>query len=419
MNDDFLILEEMFSAAVEAADPAKALAKFLPERRDMPVVVVGAGKASAIMASELEKAWEGPVSGAVAVPYRSRRKCSRVEIIEAAHPVPDENGLRAATLMLELVSGLGSGDLVVSLISGGGSALLPMPPRGLTLCDEQELNRALLASGAPISAMNTVRREASGIKGGRLALAALPAKVITYVISDVPDDNPADVASGPTVPGRPVPGDAMNCVERYGISLPGPVADHIMSRASPPPHADDPAFAGMQVHVIASAAASLEAAAAVAERHGLNAAIVSSEIEGEAREVGTVMAAVAREVSSRDRPFRKPVAILSGGETTVTLRNGGKGGRNTEFLLSFALAIEGCAGVAALAADTDGIDGTATNAGAFADGQTSRRIALAGLSPADLLGRNDSYRAFEAAGTLFETGPTGTNVNDFRAIIVR
>ena len=419
MNDDFLILEEMFSAAVEAADPAKALAKCLPERKDMPVVVVGAGKASAVMASELERVWEGPVSGTVAVPYGSVRKCSNVEIIEAAHPVPDENGLRASYRMLELVSGLGAGELVVSLISGGGSALLPMPPHGLTLGDEQGLNRALLASGAPISAMNMVRREASGIKGGRLALAALPAKVITYVISDVPDDDPADVASGPTVPARPVAGDAMKCVERYRISLPGPVADHIRSRASPPPHADDPAFAGTEVCVIASAAASLEAAAAVAERHGLNAAIVSSEIEGEAREVGRVMAAVAREVSSRDRPFRKPAVMLSGGETTVTLRNGGKGGRNTEFLLSFALAIEGCAGVTALAADTDGIDGTESNAGAFADGQTSRRIALAGLSPADLLGRNDSHRAFEAAGALFETGPTGTNVNDFRAIIVR
>ena len=419
MNDDFLILEDMFGAAVEAADPAKALARFLPERRDMPVVVVGAGKASAIMASELERVWRGPISGVVAVPYGSGRKCSRVEVIEASHPVPDENGLRAASRMLDLVSGLGAGDLVVSLISGGGSSLLPLPPPGLSLCDEQELNRALLSSGAPISVMNTVRREASGIKGGRLALAARPAKVITYVISDVPDDNPADVASGPTVPARPVPGEAMNCIERYGISLPEPVADHIRSGASPAPHADDPAFAGMEVHVIASAAASLEAAAAVAERHGLNAAVISSAIEGEAREVGKVMAAVAREVRDHDRPFRKPAAILSGGETTVTHRNGGKGGRNTEFLLSFALAIEGCGGIAALAADTDGIDGTQANAGAFADGQTAGRVSLEGLSPANLLDRNDSHRAFEAAGTLFETGPTGTNVNDFRAIIVR
>jgi len=418
MNDDFLILEEMFGAAVDAADPAKALLRHLPERKDMPVVVVGAGKASAVMAAELERVWQGPVRGAVAVPYGCGRKCRGIEIIEASHPVPDKNGLRASECMMNLVSGLGAGDLVIALISGGGSALLPLPPPGLTLNDEQELNRALLASGAPISAMNRVRREVSAIKGGRLALAALPARVITYVISDVPDDNPADVASGPTVPARPLPGDAMNCIDRYRIVLPGPILNHIRSAALPP-HADDPVFSGIETHVIASAAASLEAAATVAERHGLNAAIVASAIEGEARDVGKMMAAIAQEVSNFDRPFRKPAVMLSGGETTVTLHSEGRGGRNTEFLLSFALAIEDCGGVTAMAADTDGIDGTETNAGAFADGSTARRISNQGVSPAELLSQNDSFQAFKAAGTLFETGPTGTNVNDFRAIIVR
>ena len=419
MNDDFLMLEEMFLAAVDAADPARALSRHLPTQMDRSCVVVGAGKASAIMARELESVWKGPVSGAVVVPHGNGQQCRRIEVIEAAHPVPDANGLRAAKRMIELVSCLGSDDLVIALISGGGSALLPLPPDGLTLEDEQELNRALLASGAPISAMNAIRRQVSAIKGGRLALAASPARVVSYVISDVPDDNPADVASGPTVPGRPVPGDALEFIKRYGLSLPESVTGHISKGKLAAPHADDPAFANMEVCVIASAAASLEAAASVAERRGLNAAILSSAIEGEAREVGRAMAAIAKEIASFNRPFERPVALLSGGETTVTLKCPGKGGRNTEFLLSLAREIEGCAGIAALAADTDGIDGTESNAGAFADTHTTRVIAGRGLDSAELLERNDSYQAFKTAGTLLETGPTGTNVNDFRAIIVR
>ncbi len=419
MTPDFDILEEMFHAAVAAADPAKALSRHLPAERDMPCVVVGAGKASAVMAAEFERRWQGRVSGAVVVPYGSGVQCSQIEVLEASHPVPDASGMAAAQRMMELVTGLGPRDLVLALISGGGSSLLPLPPPGLTLEDEQELNRALLASGAPISVMNAIRREASGIKGGRLALAAWPARVITYVISDVPDDNPADVASGPTVPAHPVAGEAIRLIDRYRISLPRRVAEHIREARSPPPNADDPQFHDHETHVIASASESLRAAAAVAEQRGLTPFILSSSVEGEARVVGEVHASVCREVSRFNRPFQRPAAILSGGETTVTLTGKGSGGRNTEFLLSWALAMEGLSGVSAMAADTDGKDGSGSNAGAFADGTTAGAIAARGLDPADLLNANNSYRAFEEAGTLFNTGPTGTNVNDFRAIILR
>ncbi len=419
MTSDFAILNELFRQAVQAADPAAALARNLPADRSCPAVVVGAGKASARLAAELERRWEGPLVGAVVVPYGSGQDCRIIEVLEASHPVPDRNGMMAARRLVGAVSELCADDLVIALMSGGGSALLPLPPAGVSLEDEIALNRALLASGAPISAMNAIRKHVSSIKGGRLALAAAPARVVTYVLSDVPGDDPAQVASGPTIPDRKGASEALEYLERHQIRAPGRVLDHIRSRADPPPMPDHPAFAANGFHIIASAGMSLEAAASAAGEHGLEPVILSDSIEGEAREAGRVMAAMVREIVLHDRPFSKPVVLLSGGETTVTLDRKGRGGRNSEFLLSFALAIDGLPGIAALAADTDGIDGTEANAGAVASGTTARDISKRGLSPAVLLHRHESFLAFEAIGALVETGPTGTNVNDFRAIIIR
>ena len=313
------------------------------------------------------------------------------------------------------VQGLTADDLVVALICGGGSALLPCPPGDLTLEDEAALNRALLASGAPISVMNAIRKQVSGIKGGRLAAACHPARVVTLVVSDVPGDDPAQVASGPTVPDRVTREDARAMAAAWRIDLPDRVAAWLAGEAGRAPDPDDPIFAGHQVQVIASARISLEAAAAASP---VPAVILSDAIEGEARDVARVHAAIAREVALRNRPFARPVVILSGGETTVTLRGKGRGGRNSEFLLALALAAEGVS-FAALAADTDGIDGSENNAGAFADGASMMRLRALGADPAALLARNDAYTAFQTLGDLFEPGPTGTNVNDFRAILLR
>jgi hydroxypyruvate reductase len=307
----------------------------------------------------------------------------------------------------------------VALISGGGSALLPAPPDGMSLADEIAVNEALLASGAPIAAMNTVRKHLSTIKGGRLALAAHPARVMSLIVSDIPGDNPAFVASGPTVPDRAGRDEALAIVEAYRLDLPEAALRHLRTPAADAPSPDDGRFAGNEVHLVASAARSLEAAAAQAERQGLRAVILSDSIEGEARDVAGVHAAIAREIAVRGRPFAKPLVLLSGGETTVTIRaKGGKGGRNSEFLLGFALAVDGIEGIHAFAADTDGIDGSQTNAGAFADFTSARRMRAAGVDPKAALVRNDAWTAFQAVGDLFEPGPTGTNVNDLRAILV-
>src|SRR5690606_35003962 len=318
-------------------------------------IVIGAGKGSAQMAAAFERAWDGPIDGLVVTRYGYGCDCERIEIIEAAHPVPDEAGLVASKRLFEKLEGLTSDDLVVALISGGGSALLPSPPEGMTLADEIAVNEALLASGAPISAMNTVRKHLSTIKGGRLALAAHPARVVSLLVSDIPGDNPAFVASGPTVPDRAAREDALAIVDAYRLKLPEAALRHLRSDAANAPMPDDPRFAGNEVHVIASAARSLEAAAAEAEKRGIKAVILSDSMEGEAREVAGVHAAMARESATRGRPCEKPVLLLSGGEPTVTIREkGGKGGRNSEFLLAFALGIEGVEGVHAFAADTDG-----------------------------------------------------------------
>ncbi|OBQ83398.1 glycerate kinase [Mesorhizobium sp. WSM3873] len=419
MTDPKTFLTSIFNAAVAAADPEKTIRNHLPAKPKGRTIVIGAGKGSAQMAAAFEKVWDGPIDGLVVTRYGYGAKSERIEIIEAAHPVPDAAGLEASRRLLEKVRGLTADDLVVALISGGGSALLPSPAPGLTLADEIAVNEALLASGAPIAAMNTIRKHVSTIKGGRLAGAAHPARVVSLVVSDIPGDNPALVASGPTVPDTGSRADALASIAACGMSLPDAVMAHIQSPAADAPHSDDPRFAGNEVHLIASAGVSLEAAAAEAKRQGIEAVILSDSIEGEAREVGGVHAAVAREVATRNRPFEKPMLILSGGETTVTLRAKGKGGRNSEFLLAFAIGIDGVSGIHALAADTDGIDGSEDNAGAFADGTTVARMRAAGVDAKAMLAGNNAWTAFNAVGDLFVPGPTGTNVNDLRAILVR
>ncbi len=413
------LLEGLFRDAVAAAQPALAVRANLPPRRAGRAIVIGAGKASAEMARALEDAWDGPLDGLVVTRYGYATPCKRIEIVEAAHPVPDAAGYLAARRIMEKVSGLGRDDLVVALISGGGSALLPQPAPGMTLEDEQAVNAALLASGAPISVMNVIRNELSAIKGGRLAALAAPARVATLVVSDVPGDDPALVASGPTVPLASTRAEARHLVSLYGLKLPPAAHEVLASDANPAPRPSDPVFAHDSVRIIASAALSLEAAAARARDRGLAAHILSDAVEGEARDVARVHAAIAREVRARNRPFAKPALILSGGETTVTLRGNGRGGRNAEFLLAFAIAIEGTEGISALAADTDGIDGAGDNAGAVADGATATRMRAAGIDPLAALADNDAYNAFRAVDGLLISGPTGTNVNDFRAILVR
>ncbi|TIS64830.1 glycerate kinase [Mesorhizobium sp.] len=417
--DPKTFLTAIFNAAVAAADPQRTIRDHLPARPKGRTIVVGAGKGSAQMAAAFEKVWDGPIEGLVVTRYGYAAASQRIEIIEAAHPVPDVAGLEASRRLLEKVQGLTADDLVVALIFGGGSALLPAPAEGLTLADEIAVNEALLASGAPIAAMNTIRKHVSIIKGGRLAAAAYPAKVMSLVVSDIPGDNPALVASGPTVPDSGSRQEALASIAAYGMKLPAAVMAHINSPAADAPRADDSRFSRNEVHLIASAGVSLEAAAAEARRHGIEAVILSDSIEGEAREVGGVHAAIAREVATRNRPFRKPVLVLSGGETTVTLRAKGKGGRNSEFLLAFAIGISGMDGIHALAADTDGIDGSEDNAGAFADGSTVSRMRATGVDAKAMLAGNNAWTAFNVVGDLFMPGPTGTNVNDLRAILIR
>ncbi|PXA99069.1 glycerate kinase [Nostoc sp. 3335mG] len=416
---DRALLEELFGCAVERAQPALAVARHLPEPPRGRTVVIGAGKASAQMARAFELAWPGEISGLVVTRYGYAEKCERIEIVEAAHPVPDAAGFEAARRLKALVSGLTADDLVVALISGGGSALLPAPAEGLTLEDEQAVNRALLASGAPIGVMNLIRNQFSSVKGGRLAARAAPARVATLVVSDVPGDDPALVASGPTLPLAGTRAEARKYAGLYRLDLPEAARRVLASEDNPAPRADDARLAGNTVATIASAALSLTAAAELARGRGIAAAVLSDSIEGEARDVALVHAAIAKEIAQRDQPFEKPVVLLSGGETTVTLRGKGRGGRNGEFMLSLAIALDGVQGVTALAGDTDGIDGSEDNAGAFVDGSSARRMREAGVDPLAALANNDAYGAFEAIGDLFVTGPTGTNVNDFRAILIR
>lgn len=412
-------LTTLFETAVAAADPKKALADVLPDRPKGRTVVVALGKGGAQLAAAFEDLWETPVEGVVVTRYGYATPCRYLPVLEAAHPVPDAAGLQAAAAVLKAVEGLTKDDLVVALVCGGGSALLPAPPDGLTLDDEQALNRALLASGAPIGVMNAIRKHVSRIKGGRLAAAAYPARVVSLVVSDVPGDDPAQVASGPTVPDAVSREDALQMIQARNIVLPQRVMAHIFSEDSAAPVPGDVRFASHEVQVIASARISLEAAAAQAEAMGVPAVILSDAIEGEAHDVGRVHAAIAREVALRGRPFTAPVVILSGGETTVTLGpTPGRGGRNTAFLMGLAEGVEDLDGVTALAADTDGIDGTEDNAGAFVDGGSFARLRAKGEDPRGFVQRQDPYAGFDLIGDLYAPGPTGTNVNDFRAILI-
>jgi glycerate 2-kinase len=416
---DRAFLTRLFNAAVLAADPKAALSPVLPKRPKGRTILVGAGKGAAQMAAAFEDLWGQPVEGVVVTRYGYSAPTRHVTVMEASHPVPDAAGLAATEALFASVQGLTKDDLVVALICGGGSALLPAPPDGLGLEDEKALNEALLASGAPISAMNAIRKQVSRVKGGRLAAAASPARMVSFVVSDVPGDDPAQVASGPTIPdavGREL---ALWHIAAHRIELPVSVRAYLESGAGEAPSPDDPIFAKNEVHVIASSAISLEAAAIAAEAEGISAVILSDAIEGEARDIGQMHAAIARDVCTRGRPFKTPVVILSGGETTVTISGpGGKGGRNTEFLLACTGGIEGLS-VTAFAADTDGIDGSEDNAGAFADGTTWARLRAGGHDVAAMLGRHDAWTAFDALGDLFVPGPTGTNVNDLRALLIR
>lgn len=412
------LLTKLFQAAVQAADPLVGIRAHLPAPpASGRTVVVGAGKGSAQMAAALESLWPAPLEGLVVTRYGYGCTTQSIEVIEAAHPVPDAAGLVASRRLLDFVSKLGPEDLIIALISGGGSALLPSPPPGLTLEDEIALNQALLSSGAPISAMNVVRKHVSTIKGGRLA-AATRARVVSLIVSDIPGDIPAFVASGPTVPDGSTRQDALAIVDNYKLDLAPAVLAHLRSPEADAPSPDDARFALNEHHVVASAGVSLEAAARVASAEGFTPYILSDSIEGESRDVALVHAALAREIATKGRPFDRPAVLLSGGETTVTLRGeGGRGGRNSEFALALALGIDGLP-VAALSADTDGIDGVGNHAGALVDGSTVSRLRAAGHDARKLLARNDSYSGFEAIGDLLVTGPTGTNVNDFRAIVI-
>lgn len=416
--EDRDFLTNLFDAAVTAADPESALRVCLPQRPKGRTIVVGAGKGAAQLAAAFERLWGGPVQGVVVTRYGYGCDTNHIRVLEAAHPVPDAAGLAATEALLSAVQDLTPDDLVVALICGGGSALLPAPPDGLMLEDEVELNRILLASGAPISVMNAIRKQVSRVKGGRLAQAAYPARVVSLVVSDVPGDDPAQVASGPTVPDVATRADARRMIKAWRITLPKRLAAWFAAEDGLPPDPVDASFAGHEVHVIASARLSLEAAAAKSEAMGIPAVVLSDAIEGESRDVAQVHAAIAREVVTRNRPFTRPVVILSGGETTVTLKANGRGGRNSEFLLALAQAIEGLP-ISAIAADTDGIDGSEKNAGAFVTGASMSRLRELGLDPAALLAGNDAWSAFSALGDLFSPGPTGTNVNDFRAILIR
>ena len=422
MGDERALLRRMFDAAVASAQPALCVPPFLPTPDDVGdgrLIVIGAGKASAAMALAVENHWDGPLSGLVVTRDGYGTPCRRIEIVEASHPVPDARGLAAATRMLALVRDLRPDDLVLCLVSGGGSALLPLPLPGLTLADKQAVNRAMLASGASIGEMNCVRRHLSAIKGGRLAAACHPARVVTLLMSDVPGDHPLDIASGPTVADPTTCANALDIVRRHALQLPEAAMDLLLSGRGESIKPGDPRLARAETRLVATPQAALEAAAAVAREAGVAAHILGDAIEGEARDVAKVMGGIALQAAARGQPFAAPCVLLSGGETTVTVRGRGRGGRNVEFLLSLALALDGRPGIHAIAGDTDGVDGAEEIAGAHVTPDTLARARALGLRPRDVLADNDAHTFFERLGDSVVTGPTRTNVNDFRAILIR
>jgi glycerate 2-kinase len=410
-----LFLRQLFDVAVASANPFKVLASHLPEEPKGRCIVVGAGKASAAMAAALEQSWpDVPMTGVVVTRYGHAVPTSKIKIIEAAHPVPDEKSLSAAQEISQVVSNLTKDDLVIALISGGGSALLVAPAEGLTLADKQDLNRALLQSGASIGEMNTVRKHMSRIKGGKLALAAAPARVVTLVISDVPGDDPAIIASGPTVFDGSTPQDALDILKRYDVKISAAVNQVLEKPAANLHHTKT------DVRMIASPLMALKAAADLAKSKNVMSLVLGDALEGEARDLGKVLAGIALSAQLHGLPLTTPCVLLSGGEATVTIQNGkaGRGGRNTEFLLSLAIALQGRAGIWALAGDTDGIDGTEDAAGAVITPDSLARARAVNFNARAILSGHDSYSLFKAVGDLVITGPTLTNVNDFRAILV-
>jgi len=411
-------LRRLFDVAIGAADPALCVPPNLPPDDGGRLIVIGAGKASAAMARAVEQHWSGRLDGLVVTRYGHGVPCERIRIVEASHPVPDAAGEAAAHSIIELISGLSAEDRVLALISGGGSALLAAPAVGVTLAEKRTLTSALLRSGASIGEINCVRKHLSALKGGRLAAAAWPASVLTLAISDVPGDDPAVIASGPTVGDPTTAADALKVLDFYGIDLPAALSQRLQSGELETPKPGDPRLANSEFRLIASPRQMLEAAAAEAQRLGITPLILGDAIEGEAREVGKAMAGMARSCGQHGFPAKKPCVLLSGGETTVTLKGDGRGGRNTEFLLGLALAFDGAPCIHALAADTDGIDGSEDNAGAFVGPDTLARARTAGLDPRGHLASNDAWGFFAGLGDLLVTGPTRTNVNDFRAILV-
>jgi glycerate 2-kinase len=417
------ILKAMFDAALAAADPVRALGGHIPEPVPGRTVVVGAGKAAAAMAKAFETRWPGPLEGLVLTRYGHGAPCDRIEIVEADHPVPDASGQRGAERILALARGLSPEDQLVFLASGGGSALLSLPAEGLTLDDKRAVTRALLRSGATITEINTVRKHLSAIKGGKLAAAAAPARVVTLAISDVPGDDPAVIASGPTVGDPTTFADARAVLANYQIREPASVIAHLFKADAETPKPDDPIFDRASFKLVASPQASLHSAAAAALQRNIVPIVLSDRIEGEARQVGLVHAGIAFQLRAGqfrvgDRLVLPPVVLLSGGETTVAVTGTGRGGRNVEFLLALALALGGASGIAALACDTDGIDGTEDNAGAIVYPDSLARATALGISAQTALANNDAHGFFAALGDLVVTGPTLTNVNDFRAILV-
>lgn len=413
------VLQGIFAAALTAADPARCVAPFLPDRGGGRVVVVGAGKAAAAMARAVEEHWSGPVDGLVVTRYGHGVACRSIEVVEAAHPVPDAAGVAAAGRILRQVAGLGPDDLVLALISGGGSALLAAPAPGVSLAEKRAITSALLRSGAAIGEINCVRKHLSASKGGRLAAAAWPARVVTLAISDVPGDDPAVIASGPTIGDPTTCAEALAILDRYGIAIAADLRHRLQAGMLETPKPGDPCLSRSEFRLVSSPGQMLTAAAEAAQAAGVTPLILGDAIEGEAREVAKVMAAMARSCQVLGQPARPPCVLLSGGETTVTLPdNGGRGGRNSEFLLALALALRGTRAIHALAADTDGIDGSEDNAGAFIGPATLDRGAACGVDARRHLDAHDAWGYFAALGDLLVTGPTRTNVNDFRAILV-
>lgn len=411
-------LRALFNAALEAAEPKRILTRHLPARPSGRTIVLGAGKASAAMAAAVEAHWDGPLEGLIITRYGHSCPTRHLRIVEAAHPVPDEAGRKATAELMALAQSAGPDDLVLCLISGGGSSLLSAAPTGITFEEKQSINKALLKSGAPIAEINCVRKHLSDIKGGKLAALAAPAKVVTLLISDVPGDDPATIASGPTVADLSTRQDALAVLKRYDVTVSNTILQHLENAACETPKAEDQIFANGETRMIATPQISLEAAAARAMEMGLTAHILSDRIEGEARDTAKALGAIALQVAQHGQPFSKPCVLLSGGETTVTVRGSGRGGRNVEFLLALAHVLEGAPGIYALSCDTDGVDGLEEIAGAVIGPQTLKNARDRGMNARAMLDNNDGHSLFEALEAQVITGPTLTNVNDFRAILI-